>query len=791
MLFVTLFSLPAAGADAQVSRAPDGYITLEDLLSSPMVLRSGDDYIISGMLQVSSDSPLYIGPGQRVLFQEGAGIKMIEPPLFEGTAEEPIIMEPQEAGVEWRGLIVEEGDPILGAEFHNVSIKGAERGFWCLGCDPVIVDCKLSDSNRSGIEIGGPLGAGRIVLENNEIINASYYGINIQDVSRVVLINNRISSSGTGVRTSRSVLEVMNMEVGSSDAFGLYGFESDITMENVTFHSLGPTSTNIQVLLNNCSLVHQEGSITGSRIGLQALKGSDIDLIDVLISDSFTDGVQLSNSTMYMEGCVVTSSSESGCDMRSSTLKALSSEFIDNGEGSGQFSFSTFYMDDSRMELEASTITGSGYSHVHAVSSRATIANCTYDQGASAGLTLDETSTVTFVNNPPLYVIEYLDPFSRTRYLFSVNLDVKNYTTDDPIEGAQVDVRNRWDDWIGSVTTGPSGSAGPIMVLAYSNTSAGSMSNMPLDLFVQADGYELRQYSMIYPELVLDIDMYPPNSPPTLELISPVNGTQHEGEVVFQGIVRDDLEVFKLMVRVEMGAQTVYDLEGVGTDGLFLLSFPLGNISTGLHVFTLWAFDGVHTSSPREVRLLVKNPEMVDSDGDGLPDSEEDRNGNGIWDPDLNETDLNDPDTDGDGLSDGIELDRTDGNVTDPLNVDSDGDLIVDGVEDTNGNGRVDEGETDPNDPDTDGDGTIDGEDRFPLDERRWREDEGAEGFDLLVIILVVMLILVIVVLAYLAFIRFGPVREAPPPRERKRPYPPERRTGGAPSRERKEGKRR
>lgn len=78
--------------------------------------------------------------------------------------------------------------------------------------------------------------------------------------------------------------------------------------------------------------------------------------------------------------------------------------------------------------------------------------------------------------------------------------------------------------------------------------------------------------------------------------------------------------------------------------------------------------------------------EIEDMDGDGLPDSLEDINNNGIVD--SGETDYRNPDTDGDG--------------------------IADGMEDANRNGRVDDGETDPRNPDSDGDGIWDGADATP-----------------------------------------------------------------------------
>lgn len=79
--------------------------------------------------------------------------------------------------------------------------------------------------------------------------------------------------------------------------------------------------------------------------------------------------------------------------------------------------------------------------------------------------------------------------------------------------------------------------------------------------------------------------------------------------------------------------------------------------------------------------------EIEDMDGDGLPDSLEDINNNGIVDP--GETDYRNPDTDGDG--------------------------IPDGMEDSNRNGRLDDGETDPRNPDSDGDGIWDGADAAPV----------------------------------------------------------------------------
>lgn len=95
------------------------------------------------------------------------------------------------------------------------------------------------------------------------------------------------------------------------------------------------------------------------------------------------------------------------------------------------------------------------------------------------------------------------------------------------------------------------------------------------------------------------------------------------------------------------------------------------------------------------------DPRLADTDGDTLSDAEELRDG----------TDPNSADTDRDGLADGAE--RRLG--TDPLDDDTDGDGRLDGEEDVNADGEMTRGETDPLDPDSDGDGIPDNEESLPL----------------------------------------------------------------------------
>jgi len=122
------------------------------------------------------------------------------------------------------------------------------------------------------------------------------------------------------------------------------------------------------------------------------------------------------------------------------------------------------------------------------------------------------------------------------------------------------------------------------------------------------------------------------------------------------------------------------------------------------------------------------DPLDSDTDDGGVPDGDEDTNGNGQIDPgelDPNDgsddmpdddcdddgwldweeeeigTDPCDPDSDGDGVPDPEDGDEdSDGDgIIDALDTDSDNDGIPDGAEDANGNGVVDPGETDPDVP--------------------------------------------------------------------------------------------
>ncbi len=124
------------------------------------------------------------------------------------------------------------------------------------------------------------------------------------------------------------------------------------------------------------------------------------------------------------------------------------------------------------------------------------------------------------------------------------------------------------------------------------------------------------------------------------------------------------------------------------------------------------------------ILLLVIVPLAViaqssDIDGDGLLDTEEDQNGDGIVN--SGETDPMNADTDGGGEADGLELQEG----RDPL--DRTDDYTYDLDNDGLSNGRELQQGTDPADPDTDGDGINDRDDPFPL-ESKYKQDSDNDG---------------------------------------------------------------
>jgi len=124
----------------------------------------------------------------------------------------------------------------------------------------------------------------------------------------------------------------------------------------------------------------------------------------------------------------------------------------------------------------------------------------------------------------------------------------------------------------------------------------------------------------------------------------------------------------------------------------------------GTDTFTVTVCDDGGACDESTVTVTVgPAPSAADDDNDGLTNAEEEVLG----------TDPNNPDSDGDGLDDGDEVNGTGANEgvgsTDPRDADSDDDGLTDGDEVLGTGTNAGSGATDPNDDDSDGDGIQDG----------------------------------------------------------------------------------
>jgi hypothetical protein len=159
------------------------------------------------------------------------------------------------------------------------------------------------------------------------------------------------------------------------------------------------------------------------------------------------------------------------------------------------------------------------------------------------------------------------------------------------------------------------------------------------------------------------------------------------------------------------GAQQLACESANGSDGVTLRITDWGG-ATGEQQFAVVATNdsGATDSVTRTVRVLAAGG---DADDDGLSNRDEVRQG----------TNILTPDSDGDGLSDGNEVNVRDTNATNP---DTDGDGIDDGAELSDENGY----ETDPTDPDTDDDGIDDGREQTSLGTNPTKADTDDDGID-------------------------------------------------------------
>ena len=161
-------------------------------------------------------------------------------------------------------------------------------------------------------------------------------------------------------------------------------------------------------------------------------------------------------------------------------------------------------------------------------------------------------------------------------------------------------------------------------------------------------------------DISIEIKPFRINNPPVPIISSPTRSSFLEtSEIVFDGSESIDPE------GEEISYLWYSDVDGyLGTDSVIETTLSPGN-----HRITLHVDDGQSNKSISKDLSVQKDYSRVDTDGDGIPDMvdddddgdglldiEEDMNGNGIFEPRMNETDPRNWDTDGDGVSDLLDV---------------------------------------------------------------------------------------------------------------------------------------
>jgi hypothetical protein len=181
--------------------------------------------------------------------------------------------------------------------------------------------------------------------------------------------------------------------------------------------------------------------------------------------------------------------------------------------------------------------------------------------------------------------------------------------------------------------------------------------------------------------------------PFTAQVISPEAKSQtHTGEVISRGLIPIWVIPVAIFLCIILASAAGLYYRGVVNSRATEQAFINGQTQTALALVDLsvqQTLDANQADKGTATALAETAMAEGDDDGDGLSNLKENSLG----------TDSNNPDTDGDGLSDGLEVNQY---GTQPTNQDSDGDTLKDGQE-------VNELNTSPINPDTDGDSLNDG----------------------------------------------------------------------------------
>jgi len=583
---------------------------------------------------------------------------------------------------------------------------------------------------------------------NCTLSDNQYYGVYLDDGTSGTIDGNTIKNNGDGMRVYSQDITISNNKITGNKNNGVYLYEANVVIKNNNISDnpgkgIQSQTSTITLSGNRITENNQDGIRASSR-GLQT--ESVLTLENNVIMGNLKNGIHCNNSILSMNGDEIKNNVEIGMACYDSLVTIDDSMFYYNGWDTVgvMWNFSAIYGDASEIEIESTTISNSAYAGMELLDTLVDVYNCSFKNSQIKHYALSGTTRVNNVNSsldgedkevniigsgPKLNVWWYLD----LRFI--------DNSTKEPVADAVVEVGpNNYvysgfaDSNVSAYYTGTTDAQGRIEQLTvlekiYSGITVSDqkpikvISDDPIHDVRQTDVDLTKSLSLTIPLLMPDdIQVY---------LMNLYDNLLIDEETVVRGYTISNTDIVSVEYNLDGGDWTT----AVGTD-FFNVTLHPKDYTNGNHTIEFRAYNGQEYSDTESFNIMTFWE--VDSDGDGIPDSEELLLG----------TDPTDPDTDGDGVWDGVEVDDSDGYTTDPLNDDTDGGGTLDGVEDANGNGLVDDGETDPNNA-TDDVAIIDDDD---LDD----DDNGGLEGALLYILIICIVLVVILIIAGLWYTKRG-----------------------------------
>jgi parallel beta-helix repeat protein len=675
--------------------------TMDDLVTKSMGVVTGQNpnYYIHGDIIIQWGDTLEVAKGQNLYFDPECNLTIKGSLKAIGTSDaQRDIVFTYNASLfdKWNGIQFMDTSVDEKCTLKYCQISQAVIGVECISSSPLIESCTIAYNERAAIDMKG--GACRI---KNNGLNNNNYGIFLFDEATGTIEDNTIKGNGDGMRVYSDEITIIGNEITDNNYNGLffYGATANVEDNNISANpGRGIHAQSSSLTIKDCNI--NDNDKDGIKVSAQEFNIDQvIDIQNTEIMGNKKNGIHCNNTSLKITGGSIKNNIEIGMACYDSLVSISDCLMLYNGWDTvgAQWNFSAIYAVDSSLELEATTISNSAFAAMELYDSAAYVANSTLKNSQVRSFHLGGTTQVNAMNSSigteDEDIVKIDGGTAKLKVWWYLDLRFIDFDTKEPVGDAIIEIGpNNY------VYSGLSNGSEAIPYYVGKTDANGRIPRVPCVEKIYhgisiLDRKPIKVYSddPVHGLKQIDIDLTESKSE-TIELrkdpqiiviiINFYPGIEINLTTVIRGYVESTTEVVSVESRVDGGTWQLAD----GTVDFNVTLDPSG-YTVGNHTIEFRAYDGQEYSEIASILFRV-GLSPKDSDGDGLTDYEE------IY---IYGTDPNDPDTDGDLIWDGIEVDNSDNSTTDPLNPDTDGGGIFDGMEDTDHNGMVNGDETDPN----------------------------------------------------------------------------------------------